>query len=106
MIPLKDLLSQVSWKKPIREGVRAAVVLEATRDVLESTFRTDINSRIQTISFRDGIVTLGVSHPALAAEIRLQNQKILTLLAERFGEIAVKSIKIRFSRQPEEDMLS
>lgn len=106
MMPLKNLLGNAFLRKPVREGVRAAVVIEAAREACETLFRADIGKKITPLSFKDGAITLAVPHPALIQELRMRNREIVAILEERLGTGVVKYIKISYTRQSPDDMLS
>lgn len=106
MMPLKDLLGNAFLRKPVRDGVRAAVVLEAVREACETLFRSDIGQKIIPLSFKNDTITLTVLHPALIQELRMRNREMLMILEERLGKGVVKYIKISYTRQSTDDMLS
>ena len=96
MMPLKDLLNSDFLKKPVREGVRAAVVLEAAREACETLFRSDIGQKMTPLSFQNETLTIQVPHPALIQELRMRNREMLAVLEERLGKGVVKYVKISF----------
>lgn len=103
-MPLKNLLGDALQRKPVQDGVRAAVVLDAAREALE-ILPEAARTRVTLVSFRDGILTLATGHTALIQEIRMYETELITLLSERLGAGIVKSLRIKRVRQQNEDML-
>ncbi|GEM_PF-4821452 len=106
MLPLKDLLNSNFLRRPLRDGVRAAVVLEAAREACETLFRPDVAQKIVPLSFRNGTVTFQVPHPAFIGEMRMRSREMLAIFQDRLGKEVVKYVKISYTRQPADDMLS
>lgn len=107
MQSIKSLLDNVMRRAPIREGVRAAVIIEAGRDIVDTSFPFEIASGIVPKSFKNETLVFGVKNSIAAQELRMRSNSILKSLNERFPNGLIRRIKVEFisSRQEEEDML-
>ncbi|MBI4281048.1 DUF721 domain-containing protein [Candidatus Uhrbacteria bacterium] len=107
LTPLKSLLSHVLERKSIERGVRAAVILEAARDVLETLFPKEASAGMVPQSFRDGTLLIGVKHPLLGQEVKLRSEALRHGVNDRFSSPPVLRIRLALirSRQAEDDML-
>lgn len=105
--PLKSLLDHFGTRPAILRGVRAAVVLEAARDILESLFPASVCAGLEPKVFQNETVTIAVKNPAFSQEVKMRTAAILRLLNERLGDGTVKRIQLAriVPRQPGDDML-
>lgn len=103
--PLRSLLDGALQRKSIRDGVRAAVVIDAAREALDMLFPPRIASRMQATVFREGVLVITVQSAATAQEVRLQSAPFIALMNERFGKPVVRRIWITLARQAPHDML-
>lgn len=105
--PLKNLLGGALKRKDVRDGVRAAVVIESAREAMEALFPPELLSRAEPKVFKDGVLIIGIQSPLVAAELKFRVPALLKLMNERFNEPVVRRIKVEFSRsrQDEEGML-
>lgn len=76
--PLKDLLSRSVRSAGIADQVEAAQVLELCRQAVSAVLPAAVASQVLPLSVRHGAITLQVSSPALANELRLRQTEILS----------------------------
>lgn len=103
---LGSLLQSALNRKPIREGVRGAVILEAAREAVLEVFLKRVAAFIVPTAYRSGIITLTVTNAAVAQEVRMNAPKFLRYLNEQVGSGTVKQIRVRLARRDENDVLS
>ncbi len=103
---LGSLLQGALDRKPIREGVRGAVILEAAREAILEVFSKRVVAYIIPTAYRSGVITLTVTNAAVAQEVRMNAPKFLQNLNEQVSSGTVKQIRVRLARQGENDMLS
>ena len=105
--PLKSLLGSVLQRRPIAEGVRTAVVLEAAREAIESLFPASVAMDIEPRVFRAGTITIGVKSAVVGQELQLRRTALLRLVGERVGVGTVTRIQVArmLPRQPSDDMV-
>lgn len=63
------------------------------------TARTYIDTRASVISFRDGLLTLGVESSAQAANIQAESSQIISEINNKLGEKLVKRLRYKITDQ-------
>lgn len=81
--PLKHLLSKSVRTAGIADQVEAAQVLELCRQAVSAVLPPAAARQVQPLHVRHGTITLEVSSPALANELRLRQIEILRQLNQR-----------------------
>lgn len=84
-------------RKPIRESVRVAVVLEAAREAVETVFPDRLTSFIEPTAIQNGTITLTVRNPMVSQDIKIHGSAFLKKLNERVGTNVVQKIRIRLA---------
>lgn len=77
---LKDLLLRSVRSAGISDQVEAAQVLERCRQAIAVVLPEAVASQVLPLSVRHGAITLQVTSPALANELRLRQTEILRQL--------------------------
>lgn len=105
--PLHSLLTTSLKRKSVQEGIRAAVILDATREIIEALFPPEAARGIIPKAVRREVLILAVRSAPLAQEIKLRSRAILSQLQERLNSTLVTRIRIEFFnyRQEDADML-
>lgn len=93
--PLKSILKHALERKPIRDGVRVAVVLEAAREAVETVFPNRLVSLLEPTAIRNGTITLTVRSPMISQDIKIYGAAFLKKINERVGTNIVQRIRIR-----------
>lgn len=105
--PLNSLLTGSLKRKSVQEGIRAAVILDAVREILESLFPPEATQGIIPKSVKREVLVLAVRSAPLAQEIKMRSNAILKLLGERLESSPITRIRIEFfhPRQEEEGVV-
>ena len=73
--------------KAYQKPLEAAKICEVARDYS--------NGRFEVISFRAGLLTIGVSSSSEAANLQAESQKIIDEINSKLGENSVKRIRFK-----------
>ena len=84
--PLNEYLSQALRRTGATRQVTAATIVESSgplvRQIIPELRQTDI----RVTMYRDGVLTIGVSSPVVAQELRLRADAVLEVLRDTFPQ--------------------
>ena len=89
MKKISDFISRSPKYKSLQKPLEAANVCGGARECSEGRF--------EVISFKAGLLTLGVESSAQAADLQMQSAQIIAEINEKLGREAIE--KIRFKIQ-------
>lgn len=95
---LKHLLSKSVRTAGIADQVEAARVLELCRQAISSVLPAAVASQVVPLHVRHGAITLQVSSPALASELRLRQTEILSRI-NRDATLRIERLQYRIAEE-------
>jgi hypothetical protein len=96
--PLKDLLEQMMRRSDMGSRIRAASVVETTKETAESLGFLPKDLRI--LSYRDGIVSVACANGAVAQAFRSKTETVIETLKRRIPEAEISELRIRVGMPP------
>jgi len=89
MEDIKNIIGRQSKLKRLQKPLEAAYICK-TADSLA-------DDRYCAISFKNGLLTVGVSSNLAAANLQVESSKIIALINQKLGENKVKRIRFKIS---------
>lgn len=92
---LASLLPENITELQTNAQVEGAQVCQLWNDYAQQYFLATINNKHEAINFRDGILTILISSPEVAEEIKSQQYKIVSRINHSLGHNLVASVRFR-----------
>lgn len=90
-----SILSQKKTESPVLRGAAAAMTVEEANKILAELFGAEIERYAQAVYIKNGTLTFECKGSAAASEIKLNENKILAKIREKFGQNSVSKIRYR-----------
>lgn len=94
MDSINDLIKSKGEESPILRGAKAALTVEEANRIIINLFGPDSKNYVEAVYLQNGVLGVLVRGTAAASEIKLNQDKILAEICNKFGADSVK--KIRF----------
>ena len=93
MDTIGKILSTKHNRSAVWKGVSAALIVEHANLVLEDVFGEQIKNAARVVYFKSSTITIAALSSVASQEIKLQENKILDAINEKFGLNKVRKIK-------------
>lgn len=90
---IKDLLPKNIARKGLARSVQAGLICKAWEEAAKNFLPGQVLEKVEPLNFRDGVLTLSVTHPAYGAEVMNYREQILKAMGDK-GKM-VKRIRFK-----------
>ncbi len=94
MKSLGDLLKGHERRLPFRQSLRASRVCQAARQWIVATWGQEVMELVALCTFREGVLSVGVSSSPFAEELRLREQELRSSVRAAAPKEPVAHIRI------------
>ena len=86
---ISKILTQQSKLKRLRKPLEAAYICKIADSLADD--------RYDAVSFKNGLLTVGISSNLAAANLQVESSKIIALINQKIGENKVKRLRFKMS---------
>lgn len=90
MKKISKIFSDNPRYRRLRKPLEAAAICDIAREISQGQYHA-----FSVISFRGGLLTVGVSSSAAAANLQAESSKIMAKINQKIGEDKVKRIRFK-----------
>ncbi len=90
-------ISSLIWQSIARAGIEkemlAALILEEFKKILVAKFGEKILKKVKILHFKNGILSISVLSSVIAQEIKLNEEKFIKKINQKFGKKLVEGFR-------------
>ncbi len=99
---LTELIPKAAGKYNFAQTLKAVEICRACRALIKENLPPEAENNVIPKSYKDGVLVIGTSNPSWANQMQMASHRIQRGLTAKFGEKAVKRIRITPARSADD----